>query len=157
MLRGAALAVLLLLLGGEAAAQRLSPATMVTSLTAGNGNVTISSPSGAVIVTPSLTPSVTSMTVGGGTPITGIAVYAPTLTPTQIAAAIGAVEQTFTVTGITTSDKIFVSAPAGLTALCPLVGFRVSATNQIALTFTNLAIALCTPTSGAYAILAVRS
>ena len=102
--------------------------------------------------------SSTAMTIGTVTPtaITNIRVYAPSLTPTQIAAAIGAVEQTFTVTGLTTADKVNVNGPAP-TALCPMVAARVSAADTLAITFADLTAGLCTPTAGTYTITAIRS
>src|SRR2546427_9094400 len=82
--------------------------------------------------------------------------FTVSLTPTQIAAAIGAAEQTFTVTGLTTADTVAVNTPAGQTALCPMTSARVSAANTLAVTFGNLAVALCTPVAGTYTVLAIR-
>ena len=100
----------------------------------------------------------TSVTIGGATPtaITNIRVYTPSLTPAQLAAAIGVTEEAFTVTGLTTADKVFVNGPAP-TALCPPVTYRVSAADTLAIGFVDLTVALCTPAAGTYAIVAVRS
>jgi hypothetical protein len=100
----------------------------------------------------------TSATIGGATPtaITNIRVYAPSLTPAATTAAIQTSVQTFAVAGITTADKIFVNGPTP-TSLCPMVAARASATDQIALNFTVLTAAICTPASGTYTIVAVRS
>ena len=97
-----------------------------------------------------------TMTIGGGTAITQLRVYTPSLTPTQIAAAIGAAEQTFTVTGLTTADKVIVNPPS-FTVLCPMAWARVSGADTLALGFSNLAIALCTPAAGTYTVVAIRS
>lgn len=128
----------------------------VTTLAAGSSNLTLSAATGTVTVDMAASPAVTSMTIGGGTALTKMAVYAPSLTPSQIAAAIGTVAQTFAVTGISTADKLFVN-PASVTALCPVIAVKASATDQITLYFSNLTVALCTPASGTYTILAVRS
>ena len=92
----------------------------------------------------------------GGTAITLAKVYAPSLTPAQLAAAIGVSEQTFTVTGLTTADKVVVNGPAP-TALCPPITYRVSAADTLAIGFVDLTAALCTPAAGTYNIVAVRS
>ncbi len=98
----------------------------------------------------------TSLALGGGTVITQVKVYAPTLTPAATAATIQTVEQTFTVTGLTTADKVFVNGPAP-TALCAATTFRVSAADTLAIGFSVLTAAACTPVAGAYNIVAVRS
>lgn len=100
----------------------------------------------------------TSATIGAATPtaITNLRVYAPSLTPTATAAAIGTVEQTFTVTGLTTADKVFVNSPAP-TALCPPVTYRVSAADTLAVGFAVLTAAACTPAAGTYNVVAIRS
>lgn len=100
----------------------------------------------------------TSLTLGSSSPtaITNIRVYAPSLTPAASTAAIQTTEQTFTVTGLTTADKVFVNGPAP-TSLCPPVTFRVSAANTLAIGFSTLTAAICTPAAGTYNIVAVRS
>ena len=98
----------------------------------------------------------TSLALGGGTVITQIRVYAPSLTPAATAAAIQTVEQTFAVVGLTTTDKVFVNGPAP-TSLCPPVTFRVSAADTLAIGFSTLTAAACTPVAGAYNIVAVRN
>lgn len=91
-----------------------------------------------------------------GTDLTQIRVYAETLTPSATAAAIGVTEETFTVTGLATSDIVTVNGPAP-TALCPTVSARVSAANTLALSFATLTAAACTPVAGTYNIVAIRS
>ena len=89
-----------------------------------------------------------------GTPITQTRVYTPTLTPTLIAAA-GLTEQSFTVTGLTTSDTVTVNGPAP-TANTAMIHARVSAADTIRLTFHTTGASL-TPAAGVYRLLAVRS
>jgi hypothetical protein len=90
------------------------------------------------------------------TPLGQIVVYAPTLTPVATAAAIQTVEQTFTVTGLATTDKVIVNGPLP-TSLCPPTTSRVSAANTLAIGFTTLTAVACTPAAGAYTIVAIRS
>lgn len=102
-------------------------------------------------------PALTSATIGAsGTSITQIRVYASSLTPAASSAAIQTTEQTFTVTGLATTDKVYVNGPAP-TSLCPPTTFRVSAANTLAIGFTTLTASACTPASGTYNIVAIRS
>jgi hypothetical protein len=96
----------------------------------------------------------TSLQVGSsGTAITQQTVYTPTLTPAATAAA-GFSKQTFTVTGLTTSDTVIVNGP-NATNLSALVSFRVSAADTLELTwFCQSAL---TPAAGVYRIVAIRS
>lgn len=113
--------------------------------------------SNKTLVTPALgAATATTIAVGGGTVVTNIAVYAPTITPAATAAAIQTVEQTFTVTGLATTDKVFVNGPVP-TSLCPAVTYRVSAANTLAIGFSTLTAAACTPVAGVYNIVAIRS
>jgi len=99
----------------------------------------------------------TSLAVGAsGTAITQIRVYAPSLTPAEVAANTTA-EQTFTVTGLTTADKVFVNKPTAQAGL-GIVGQRVSAANTLAITFANVTGSPITPTAAqTYAVVAIRS
>ncbi len=109
------------------------------------------------------TQTLTNKTLGTGTAIgpggtvltNGIVKYSPTLTPTATTAAIQTATQTFTVTGLATADTVYVNGPAP-TSLCPLVAARASAANTLALDFTVLTAAACTPASGAYSVVAIR-
>lgn len=76
------------------------------------------------------------------------------LTPVAVA-TITSAEQTFTVTGLLTTDIVEVMAP-GLTAGAALTGARVSAANTLALTFDNPTVASVTPLAGNYTILVFR-
>lgn len=80
--------------------------------------------------------------------------YTPTLTPALIVST-GYTEQTFTVTGLATTDTVIVNGPAAAVNSV-LVHARVSAANTLALTWITDA-ANITPTSGTYRIVAIRS
>ncbi len=97
-----------------------------------------------------------TIAVGTGTTLTKVVVYTPSLTPGASGAAIGAYEEEFTVSGITTADKVIVNGPTP-TALCPLVGARASDTDKIKLQFATLTALACTPAAGTYTITAIRS
>lgn len=90
-----------------------------------------------------------------GTAITGIKVYSAALTPTSVGAATVA-EQTFTVTGLTTADKVIVNNPTISNAV-GIAGARVSAADTLALRFVNPTAGSLTPTAGTFTIIAVRS
>lgn len=92
---------------------------------------------------------------GSGTAITGIKVYSAALTPTSVGAATVA-EQTFTVTGLTTADKVIVNNPSISNAV-GIAGARVSAADTLALRFVNPTAGSLTPTAGTFTIIAVRS
>lgn len=97
----------------------------------------------------------TSMTVGGGTAITKIAVYSQTITPASVGAATVA-EQTFTVTGLTTADKVIVNHAATGNAT-GIAGVRVSAADTLAISFVNPTAGALVPGAGTYSIVAIRS
>lgn len=82
--------------------------------------------------------------------------FSQSLTPTATSAAIQTVEQTFTVTGLLTTDRIILTAPAAPTSLCPAVSARVSASNTLAIAFSVLTASACTPAAGTYLITAIR-
>lgn len=97
-----------------------------------------------------------SVTVGAsGTPITGMRVYSQTITPASVA-TITVAEQTFTVTGLTTADKVVVN-PAAIANAVGICGFRVSAADTLAVRFVNPTAGALTPTAGTWTILAFRS
>lgn len=91
----------------------------------------------------------------GGTELTLIKVYTPTINPASIAAATSA-EQTFTVTGLTTADKVVVIKPS-VTAGVGIVNARVSAADTLAITFMNATAGALDPASEVYTVLAFRS
>jgi hypothetical protein len=109
--------------------------------------------SGANTDITSLTPN--SITIGSGTAVTKVRAFSASLTPSSVAAAISA-EEAFTVSGLTTADKVIVNGPAP-TAGTGIVNARVSAANTLALTFGNFTAGALTPTSGTYLIIALRT
>jgi hypothetical protein len=90
-----------------------------------------------------------------GTPIKNIQVYAAALTPASVAANTTA-EQTFTVTGLATSDKVFVNKPSAQAGLA-IGNVRVSAANTLAITYVNDTAGAITPTAETYQVVAIRS
>ncbi|MEM3038625.1 MAG: hypothetical protein QXE45_04440 [Thermoplasmata archaeon] len=76
------------------------------------------------------------------------------LTPASVPAN-STSEQTFTVTGVAVGDVIAVNKPTYQAGL-GIVGARVSAANQIALTFINITAAPIVPTAETYSFLVVR-
>lgn len=83
-----------------------------------------------------------------------ISVYSLTATP-ALQGPNTTSEQLFTVNGLALNDKIYVNGPAPTAAI--IVAARVSATNQIALTFVNPTGLNQTAASGTYKIVAIRS
>lgn len=77
--------------------------------------------------------------------------YTPSLTPAAVSAGAPA-EQTFTVTGLATTDTVTVNAPGAA-----VFSARVSAANTLAITFTPPAAGSYTPPAGTYRIVAIRS
>jgi hypothetical protein len=78
-----------------------------------------------------------------------------TLSPVAVAPSTSA-EQTFTVTGLLTTDYVYVNKPSA-DAGVGIVGARVSAADTLALTFMNATTATVTPTaSESYIILVER-
>lgn len=98
-----------------------------------------------------------SLTVGAsGTAVTQIRMYSPSLSPAQVANNTSA-EQTFTVNGLTTADRVLVIKPTAQAGL-GIVGARVSAANTLAITFANLTATPITPTaSESYQVVAIRA
>ena len=83
-------------------------------------------------------------------------VYTPTLAPAAVRANDDYVEQTFTVTGLTTGDTITVNQPAMTATHCQMVAFRVSAADTLALTFRSVSGSHLPP-QGVYRVVAIRS
>lgn len=108
-----------------------------------------------VFVAASGSPSLTGLKVGAsGTSVSQVRIYTPSITPTITSAAIQTVQQTSTVTGLATTDKIYVMGPVP-TSLCPMTNARVSATNTLQLDFSVMTAAACTPAAGTYTVYAV--
>lgn len=77
------------------------------------------------------------------------------ISPVAVAGATSA-EQTFTVTGLNTSDAVFVTKPTAQAGL-GIVGARVSAADTLAITFMNSTATSITPTaSETYKVVAVK-
>lgn len=97
-----------------------------------------------------------SVTTGaGGTAISQIKVYTAALTPSSVNSATVA-EQTYTVTGLTTADKVIVNPPS-ISNATGIVGARVSAKDTLALRWVNPTAGALTPTSGNYIVISIRS
>lgn len=112
------------------------------------------SAAGGLTITGGSTPS---LTVGAsGTAITQTRVYSPSITPAAVAALTSA-EQTFTVTGLTTADKVLVNSIAALGDGLAIVGVRVSAADTLAIRFGNFTAGSLTPAAGVYPVVATRS
>lgn len=90
-----------------------------------------------------------------GTEISQIRVYSQTITPASVA-TITVAEQTFTVTGLTTADKVFVNT-AAISNAVGICGVRVSAADTLAVRFVNPTAGSLTPTAGTWTIVAIRS
>lgn len=81
--------------------------------------------------------------------------YDVTISPAEVAAATTA-EQTFTVTGLSTSDAVVVNKPTTDAGL-GIAGARVSAANTLAITFINATAGALTPTAAqTYKIIAFK-
>ena len=83
-----------------------------------------------------------------------INVVSVTFNPASVAAATTA-EQTVTVTGLKTTDLVFVRKPT-LTAGLGIAGARVSAADTLAITFVNATAGALDPGSEVYQVLVVR-
>ena len=82
-------------------------------------------------------------------------VFSVTLSPASIAATTTG-EQTFVMTGLLTTDFVWVNKPTTQVGL-GIVGSRVSAAGVLAITFANVTSAAITPTaSQAYNVLVMR-
>lgn len=92
-----------------------------------------------------------------GTAITQIRVYSQSVTPSQVAAQVCA-EQSVSLTGVTTADKVFMTPPAIASSPgASPVAVRVSAADELAVTYCNPASSAATPASGTFAFTAIRS
>lgn len=86
----------------------------------------------------------------------GVRRYSATLSPAIVAANTTA-EQLFTVTGVKVGDQVFVNKPTAQAGL-GIVGERVSAANQVGITFSNNTAAGITPTAAeAYTVFSFTS
>lgn len=82
--------------------------------------------------------------------------YTPSLTPAQVNANTTA-EQTFTVTGLLTGDRLLSVVKPTAQAGLGIVGFRISASDTLAITFSNNTGSPITPTAGqTYVVVTTR-
>lgn len=89
-----------------------------------------------------------------GTELTQIRVYSQIITPSSVAAGVCAMEM-FTVTGVSTSDKIIYN-PSGL--LSPFAtSVRAEAANGVGITFCNLNNSAQAPDAHTATFIAIRS
>ncbi len=134
-----------------------SPVTKYDACFVGGGNVGVGTATPTALLHVAGTVKAdTSLAIGGGTALTKAVVYTPNLTPANVAANTTA-EQTFTVTGLTTSDSIAGVALPGHVAGIGLVGYRVSAADTLALQWLNLTGAPLAPPAGVFRLVAIRS
>lgn len=97
-------------------------------------------------------PDTTQSPVGN---IWKLANFTVTLSPASVANATSA-EQTFTVTGLVTTDFVYINKPTAQAGL-GIVGSRVSAAGVLAITFGNFTAATITPTaSESYTVFVAR-
>lgn len=130
--------------------------TNFDSVVANTFTGTFVGPIGGGAITATTVAASTSVSIGASpTPITQIKVYSQSIDVASVAANTSA-EQTFTVTGLTTADKVFVNKPS-LSAGLVLGNARVSAANTLALTFGNLTASPIDPAAETYQIVAIRS
>jgi len=80
--------------------------------------------------------------------------FTVTLSPASVANATSA-EQTFTMTGLLTTDFVYVNKPTAQAGL-GIVGARVSAADTLAITFMNATAATITPTASQVYIVNVQ-
>ncbi len=101
----------------------------------------------------------TSAKIGSsGTALTQVTVYSQSVSPSIVTKST-CEEQSVTVTGVSTADKIVINPPAiSASPGAVAVAARASAANVVAVTYCNAGTAAnATPASGTYNFLAVRS
>lgn len=86
--------------------------------------------------------------------VAGIRSYTAALTPALVAANTTA-QQTFSVPGLRTTDVVIVNKPS-LNAGIGIVGYRVSATDTLAITYGNFTAGGLTPSAETYDIIAIK-
>jgi len=105
------------------------------------------------------TPSISgSLTIGSsGTAITQMRIVSTALSPSQVAAQ-SCAEQSFSVSGVTSADALFVNQAFETDVSAALTTARASSTSGTALlTFCNVSSAAATPDDGTFTFLAIRS
>lgn len=86
--------------------------------------------------------------------VTDLNIFSVSITPASVAAAV-VVEQTFTVVGLKTTDRVFVNPPATANNI-GITASRVSAADTVAIRFVNPTAGALTPTAGVYEFIAFR-
>lgn len=100
----------------------------------------------------SISPS--TLQIGSGTSLTKITVHSTTVTPGSVPAN-GCNWQSFTVSGLTTSDKVFINSSVLWTPAA--VGARVSAADLLAVNFCNPGNIAASPAGATLTAIAIRS
>lgn len=90
----------------------------------------------------------TTLNIGSSTTITASTVYSPSITPTAVAANVCA-DQTFTVTGLATTDDLTALNPPSALGSISAHGYA-SATNTLTIHFCNVTAGSITPPAGVY-------
>lgn len=81
-------------------------------------------------------------------------VIAPSLTPSAVSGT--SAEQTFSIPDLLSSDVVHVAFPGSQTAGVGIINARVSASNTLAVTFSNSTGSSATPASGVYNVAIMR-
>jgi hypothetical protein len=92
-------------------------------------------------------------TTGGTLVSTTPYIYTASLAPAVVIAG-GNSAQAFTVSGVATTDRVFVSGPAPVANCTPLHA-RVTATDSVTIYWTNYSGTACTPQTGVYSFVSV--
>lgn len=123
-----------------------------------NGNLSFQTTSGSTLFTISQSPGVTNVSQMRfyQANLTPLASSARAASEATVFASFSTMEQTFTVTGLSLADTLYVN-PLSNTTRCPFVSARVSAANTVALTFANNSNLTCTPAATNYNIFAIRT
>ena len=95
------------------------------------------------------------LVVKTGTPVYNLKEYSQTITPVGVA-TVSVADQTFTVTGLLTTDRILAINTENGTP-CGIVGMRVSAADTLAIKFVNPTGATATPSAGTFKIIVIRT
>ena len=104
-----------------------------------------------------LTGSATLTLGASGSAVSQIAVFSATITPAEVTASQCA-EQSFTVTGLTSSDSVSVNHAYTAAASAAATTARASSgSDTLLITFCNVSSSNATPTGGTINVLAIRA
>lgn len=145
------------LMGMAAPASAQDGGFLVPSGTATTNQVMEMQSDGKVRGTSALT-AATSVTVGSnGTAVTQILVTSASLTPGPVSAGV-CDEQSFSVSGITSADKLLVNQGFAANVSAVLTTARASAgAGTVLMTFCNVTSAAASPEAGTFTFVAIRS